>query len=294
MDSQLQSAFRWHLQNMPIAHKGNFVRQDQRGRHAEFALIAARADIANGKTRYPAPVKPYRAACWQPDQPGLAYVEKPANAGLRFVGRVMAECGGRNGIWDNSDSSGWYTSPYGESDMLCHGVVYQLPGRNGESRFVAGYQFTDCEGGPTLDLRRIYAEPRGFGYASAFETDAARDAAYAADSMAKRAAETEREYQAALQAGARYSDESSDLQAIRQEVLGILAERRALKGTTGYPALCKAITARVRDLLDDMAERREKMHELAGGMFGDLAFYTGDKRLQDAFCEGASLDSFPA
>lgn len=288
MNSKLASAFRWHLQNMPRYRHG-FGDAPR----TVFALAMARRDVAAGKTRYPAPIKPWPAFGAEHDS-GERCATDSDGFGLRFVGRVMAECGGRNGIWDNRDSSGWYTSPYGESDMLCHGVVYQLPGRNGESRFVAGYQFTDCDGGPTLDLSRVYAEPRGFGYASAFETDAARDAAYAADSMAKRAAETEREYQAAWQAGARYSDESSDLQAIRQEVLGILAERRALKGTTGYPALCKAITARVRDLLDDMAERRKIMRNLADGMFGDLAFYTGDKRLQDAFCEGASLDSFPA
>lgn len=275
---ELKSAFRWHRQNN--------IRNG-----AAYALAAARIDVAKGRDRYPAPVKPWPAFGAEHD--GKRCATESDGFGLRFVGRVVAECGGRNGIWDNRDSSGWYTSPYGESDMLCYGVVYQLPGRNGESRFVAGYQFTDCDGGPTLDLSRIYVEPRGFGYASAFETDAARDAAFAADSMAKAAAEAEREYQTAWQAGSRYSDESHDLQAIRQEVLGILAERRALKGQSGYPALCKAITARVRELLDDMAERREKMQELASGMFGDLAFYTADKNLAAAFNEGAGESVLP-
>lgn len=34
--------------------------------------------------------------------------------------------------------------------------------------------------------------------------------------------------------------------------------------------------------------------DLAQGDYSPLIFWTGDKRLQDAFCEGASLDSFPA
>lgn len=288
---ELKAAFRWHLQNMPRYRHG-FGEGLADAPRTVFALAMARRDVAAGITRYPAPIKPWPAFGAEHDG-GKRCATESDGFGLRFVGRVMADCGGRNGIWDNRDSSGWYTSPYGESDMLCHGVVYQLPGRNGESRFVAGYQFTDCDGGPTLDLSRIYAEPRGFGYASAFETDAARDAAHAADSMAKAAAEAEREYQAAWQAGSRYSAESCDLKAIRQEVWGILAERRALKGTTGYPALCKATAARVRDLLDDMAERRDKMRELANGMFGDLAFHTGDKNLAAAFNEGAGESVLP-
>lgn len=310
MSTDLQTAFRWHLQNprRVVTARGlafpNWTRTID-------ALMQARADIANGKTRYPAPIKPYRAASWQPDRPGLAYIEKPENAGLRFVGRVEADCGGRNGIWDNRDSSGWYTSPYGESDMLCHGVVYQLPGRNGESRFVAGYAFSDDEGA-TLDLRRIYAEPSAWfepvrksatGYSmggywtwqdNPRETDAARDAAFAADSMAKHAAESEREYQTAWRAGAEWADETAALATVREKIRGILQERRQLRCTAGYPADCGAITARVRDLLADLQERRNRRDELAQGDWKHLIFWPGDKRLAAAFNDGAGEIVLPA
>ena len=229
--------------------------------------------------------------------------------GLRLVGRVEADCGGRNGIWAKCESSGWYADEC--MDNLCFGLVYQLPGRNGESRFVAGYAFTeDC--GVTLDLSRVYAEPAAFlepvrksatGYTmggywtwqdNPREMDAARDAAFAADSMAKPAAESEREYQTAWRAGAEWSDETADIAAVREEIRDILQDRRQLRGTAGYPALCGAITARVRDLLADLQERRNQRDELAQGERKHLIFWPGDKCLAAAFNDGAGEQVLPA
>lgn len=210
MDSKLKAAFRWHLQNMP-RHRHGFGEGLADAPRAVFALAMARRDLAAGIARYPAPVKPF-PAFGAPDDSGRRWTEKPEAAGLRLVGRVMADCGGRNGIWDSRETSGWYADEC--QDNLCYGLAYQLPGRNGESRFVAGYAFSeDC--GVTLDLSRIYAEPAAWfepvrksatGYAmggywtwqdNPREMDAARDAAYSADSMAKAAAEAEREYRIA-------------------------------------------------------------------------------------------------
>lgn len=245
---------------------------------------------------------PELKAAWQDDKRQLAYVENPANAGLRYVGRVEADTP-RGNIWDNREQSGWYTDPYGDTFRdgtgLCYGVVYQLPARDGVARFVAGYQFGGVDGGPTLDLGTIFQKPRGDGYAAPQDLDAARDAARAADSMAKHAAEEEREYQFAWQAGSAYLDASNDLATIRAEIRGILQERRqamnnAALTDSGYFALCDAIRKRVADLLEDMHKRRRVMRELANGDHDSLIFYPGDKRLRDAFCEGAELDKFPA
>ena len=74
----------------------------------------------------------------------------------------------------------------------------------------------------------------------------------------------------------------------------ILSERRAVKGKGNYPALCAAIRSQVESLLETIAEARTKRAELAEGERTDLFFCPGEKRLQDAFCEGAGLDSIPA
>ena len=230
---------------------------------------------------------------------GLAYVEKPESVGLRLVGKVEAECGGRNGYWSKRETCGWYTDPYGDvfrdGTGLCWGVVYQLAGRKGESRFVAGYQFGGFDDGPTLDLGTIYTEPRGDYDASPTELDAARDAARSADSMAQHAAEEEREYQTAWQAGSAYASEGESIAEARQAALAILTERHSVKGDkAAYPALCAAIRDRVADLLSTISEARAKRANLAAGDEPDLYFYSGEKRLRDAFCEGAGIESFPA
>lgn len=277
MDSKLKAAFRWHRQNN--------IRNG-----AAYALAAARIDVANGRERYPAPLKPF-PAFGAPNDSGHRWTENPEAAGLRLVGRVEADCGGRNGIWDKRESSGWYADECQYN--LCFGLVYQLPGRKGESRFVAGYAFSRACG-VALDLNRVYVEPRGFGYASAFEIDAARDAAFSADSMARIAAESEREYQTAWRAGVKYADEISEIDAVRAEIRDILQERRQLRGTAGYPALCGAITARVRDLLADLQERRNRRDELVQGEWKHLIFWPGDKRLAAAFNDGAGETVLPA
>ena len=302
MTPELKAAFRWHMQN-PRRHVTSHGLAFPKDYRAIDAIELARQDVAAGKRRYPAPVKPYPAVSWQGDTRTLAYVENLADAGLRYVGRVEADTP-RGNVWDNHEESGWITDPYGDTFRdgtgLCYGVVYQLPARNGMARFVAGYQFGGVDGGLTLDLGTIYQSESMRGEdVSPQEHDAARDAARAADSMAKHAAEEERDYQTAWQAGSRYADESSDLQTIRAEIRGILQERRqamhnAALTDSGYFALCDAIRQRVADLLEDMHERRRVMRELANGDHDSLIFYPGDKRLQDAFCDGAGLDKFPA
>lgn len=296
MSTDLQTAFRFHLQNMPRYRHG-FGEGLADAPRTVFALAMARRDVAAGINRYPAPVKGNAMrAGYDADKPGSVYVENPERYGLRLVGRVVADC--RRDVWDKRGNSGWYDNPYGESfkggSGLIYGLVYQLPAHKGQSRFVAAYQNGANDSGALIDFGTIYASGTGGTWGSAQDDDDARDAARAADSMAQRAAETEREYRTAWAAGARYSDESGDLQSIRQEIIGILAERRALKGTTGYPALCKAITARVRDLLGDMSERRKIMRNLADGEHSPLIFWPGDKRLAEAFNDGAGEQVLPA
>lgn len=195
------------------------------------------------------------------------------------------------------EHTGWYDNPHGESfrdgSGLCFGVVCQLPGRNGRARYVAGYQFGDWEGGPTLDLTMIYESPAESSWDA---PDALTDAARAADSMAETMAEKEREYQTAWGAGSAYADKLEQEAAARAEALAILEERRAVRDMMSalYPALCDTIRGRVAALVETIRESRQERAELASGDSEPFYFWTGEERLQGAFCEGAGLDKFPA
>lgn len=292
----IQSAFRHHLQTQTAMAWGV-----KPGMMAKHCLTLARQDVAAGKARYPAPMTGHKMrAGHDSDKPGSVYIENPESFGLRLVGRVATEPGGRNGYFSND--GGWFDNPHGESsrdgDGLIYGLVYQMRGQNGQARFVAAYQNGCNDSGALFDFSTIYTASRDDSYwvANGDKDDIAglREAARAADHMAEKAAESEREYRTAWRAGSDYEQEGETIAEARQEALAILSERRAVKGKGNYPALCAAIRSQVESLLETIAEARTKRADLANGDADGLYFWTGDKRLQDAFCEGASLDSFPA
>lgn len=294
---ELKRAFRWHMQEArdreqkiqrgQIAEFSVKVQRDRdslmRGKAAR-ALHEARADVAQGKARYPVGFVPFGARG--------GYREE--GDGLRYVGRVSAEF--RRGPFGGRESEGWLTLPGGETyrdgSGLCFGVVYRLPGRRGESRYVAGYEFGGCDGGPTLDLKRIFANERGASYwdGSAPDTKASRAAARHADSLAKAAAEEEREYQTAWTAGQLWQESQSEVTETRAELRALLAERRAVKGAGAYPALCAAIRSQVAQLWHQIHKAREAMRELAEGDSENLIFWPGDARLREAFNDGAGQE----
>lgn len=265
---------------------------------AHVALARTRDDVAAGKIRYPGPIGP--AVYWQTGRPGLAYIKDPDAAGLRFIGRVAPDCGGRNGYWDDREIGGWYTDPDGlvdrDGEGLCWGVVYQLPGRDGYARYVAGYQMGGHDDGPTIDFGNIIAEYVGdhtYMYCRPRDTDGAREAARIADAMARRAAERAREYQTAWAAGAMWADRADTVARARETIRELLAERRQARaaGIANYSAICAAIRDRVAGLLDDIRDAREEMRELAAGEFDRdncwRGFWTGDPDLAAAFNDAA-------
>lgn len=305
MDSKLINAFKFRMRDS-AARPAFYYAEGYNGRNAwpekahgiaREALARARRDVAEGKTRYPSGYRSGNGVSWRPDQPGIAYVDKPESVGLRFVGHVVPEMR-RGDVWDSRGNTGWHTDPYGDvfrdGTGLAWGEVYQLPGRKGETRFVAGYRFGGCDGGPTLDFGRIYVEPRGDWEVDVMTCDAAIDAARAADSLAEHAAEDEREYQTAWQAGSRWNDLAELISDARKKALAILAERHKVKGFDASPVLCEVIRDKIRDLVDSIAESRAEQRTLAEGDCPDLYFWNGDQRLRDAFMEGAGLDKFPA
>ena len=203
---ELKDAFQFHMRHLATRRPAKHWIDGKPQTHAIQAIASARADVAAGKTRYPAPVKGHAMrAGHDSDKPKSVYVESPESFGLRLVGRVSPEF--RRGPFDGRDCEGWITDPYGyvsrDGSGLIYGLVYQLPARKGQSRFVAAYQVGDTDSGALIDFGTIYTSASGAGgtWGSAQDDDDARDAARAADSMAKAAAEAEREYQTAWQAG---------------------------------------------------------------------------------------------
>lgn len=266
-------------------------------RNAPYALKLARADVAAGKARYPFTAvsgRPWGGVSWQADKPGLAHVDNPESHGFRLVGEVNSEPRGGD-WWNTRGKSGWIADPYGDYSLksgwgLCWGVVYQLPGRRGTSRFVAGYVFGDTDGGPTLDLGTVYSEAMGgdWGYCSATDLDAARDAARAANHMAEQAAERERLYQAAASAGARWAELGDEIRDMGKTLNAMVRDcRKARALASDFPAIRDAMAARYAGLLSDIRKARAKRDKLKSGDIEPLYFYPGDKESIDAFNESA-------
>lgn len=259
---------------------------------AMMALIHARADVAaetwrgGGEGIYP-------AVSWDRDRPGIGHVLSIERAGLRLVGRVVPESYGGRDCWDKRGETGWFTDPSGDvfqdGHGYCWGAVYQLPSRNGKVRFVAGYEFGGTDAGPTVDFRTIYKglpdsnDPADCG--------AARKAAYAADDMAREAAESECRYQTAWQAGQLWAELGEEVAELRGQLRAVLAERRAVKGVADVPTICSTLRDAVSDILQEVAEKRRDRAKLAKGDYDRdryLGFWTGDPDLRAAFNDGAS------
>ena len=190
----------------------------------------------------------------QPERPEYAWVEKPTKNGLRLVGfadeiakRDYAHCGG---IGHN----GWYIDDF--QDVVYRGVVYQLPGKHGKARYLAGYAdpYNDAA---FLGLGRVF---EGLP-----DPDTARDAAYAADAIAERAAEREREFNEVANARFQYDTIPAELSQVRRDIIHIAAEARLARQFVQSETLCAVVRKSVRALLDQREKLIAKRQKLADG-----------------------------
>lgn len=294
MKTELLNAYRYHRKNYRSNGTAVFYL-------ATRALELARADVAAGKVRYPS--EHFESACKSTVEPGVRYVTRPDFFGLRFVGNVEAEA--RRNVWAKGDDSGWFTDPHGDvfkdGTGLCRGVVYQLPGRDGTARFVAGYEFGGTDGGPTIDFGTIFEGEAESYNEYPTELDAAKDAARMADEHARVAAEREHEYQTAWAAGNLYAQEVESIESATAESRAILAELRTMrKAPIAGPTdnLCNAIRRHLAALRGTIEAARVQRDALAAGDYSDghtwLGFSTRDESHRAAFCDAAGLDAFPS
>ena len=129
---------------------------------------------------------------WSDERKLLYLWCSPRELGLRIVGFVVPEPNRRNGhvFMEKNDIGhlGWFTNLDGEWSQggggLVWGCVFQLPGRKGVARMVAGYK-VGGEDSITLDLSMTYEEATDECSVHLESLDAAYEAARAADDMAE-------------------------------------------------------------------------------------------------------------
>lgn len=174
------------------------------------------------------------------------------------------------GHYDNGDGEA-----FNDGTGLVWGVVARLPARDGEERFLAGYQLGGMDSGVSIDLESL--------------TDCERDAARRADSLAENAAAAEREYKDAWRAGATWAELGETIADARRAALALLAERREARkqGGEALPAICRAIHDSVSGHVETIRDARKERADIA-----DAAAYYG-KQERAAFHD-ASGEALPA
>jgi hypothetical protein len=237
-DSKLAQAYLYH-------------RQD--GARAPAALRYARQDVAAGKSRYPAPIGSTGGGVWQ--EPETMPRHTSADRRAYYCDNWPAgwrDAGDAGEVYRNLGHTGWHEDPDGMGGV-CRGRVLQLPARDGVPQYVPGTYSTESDGVTLYPLDR-YEEPE--------------EAARAADGYAERAAEVEREYREAWNAGTDATQAGEEAREARKEALGILADlRTARRAVADYltgedraaaERLCGMLRASALALVDDWREAREK------------------------------------
>lgn len=268
MPNTFYNLFRYHRQNSNKAIR---------------ALELARVDMAEKKTRYP---KYAGNGIGARSSDGLQWIERPQDIGLRFVGFSDDLAGRAVG------HTGWYTRDEC-FDSVYRGAVYQFPARDGSPVYVTGYRagsnsrkrgWSDECGTESARLELCSPIYGGTGGRESND-DGIRDAAMLADEHARVAAEHEREYQEAWQAGADYAQLAEDIADARREFLELRAEiKSAPRPANETPSICATLRAQCESLVQTIRDARDKRDKLRDG------YYSAD--MKAAFNDGASESVF--
>ena len=239
------------------------------------------ATIAHHRARYPSDKRrPWPLRHMSPGMGGKPgdnerWCEDPAALGMRWIGWSDELLSGRA-----YDHRGWYTEDDGWSGEVMRGCVWQLTGRKGASRYLAGYRhgstnrngrWTDAaynsdNGATVLDVATVYIAPSGdedsyYHSRGGDASDAIRDAAIAADGMAESNAERERDYQRAWQLARQWDEERDSLRTTRQAIADhcrLLRDARKHKSALDIAALRPGLES----LCNDYDETQETMNNL--------------------------------
>jgi hypothetical protein len=166
---------------------------------------------------------------WKSPAGMLRWIESPEACGL-------VDAGFADKISGHIDYNGWYTNEF--FDETLRGIVYKLPGRRG---YLAGYADPHNRGAACLAIEAI---------------DDIDDAARTADRIAELVAESEREYNAAMDAVREARQALEDARTHARECLDVVRQHRALGlvNPAEYGEACEALD-------DAMADFRAKRDE---------------------------------
>lgn len=221
MDSKLRDAYRYHRHG-----KRSGLAQAVA---ASRALELARKDVSDGMARYPSSLgNPWNPRFAAYGEKHLRWIENTERAGLRFVGFADEIVSLRH--------NGWYADEF--QDEIYRGAVYQLPARRGESVYIYGYDDPNNEGAALLS----------FDWTADKE-----DAARWADSLAERAAGSDRECREAQHARMMYEDAGEELKSLRRRLMALCRELRDEANLP--PEIC----ATLREAIGSKWERRGEL-----------------------------------
>lgn len=191
---------------------------------------------------------------------GLRWIEN-INKGWRLIGFA-------DEINPGISHRGWFTD-VDFQDEVFRGIVYQLPTRKGQQIFFVGYADPN-----NSDAAR--GEVRAF--------DDKEDAGYAADSIAERCAEDERDYQEVWRLGQTFSDCLVTVETERETRKTLFAELRVVNGSLNEntPTLCKIIKDRIRKTRRNIRAAYDTRKEIVAD-----TYLCGNSL--DAFADGAGL-----
>lgn len=249
--------------------RSNFKYWLKRGYKAIDAIERARADVASNKRRYPIDLTHRNSYFSAYGSERMLWIERPENYGLRRVGYC-------DEVSSAIRHRGWYLDDYCYETV--RGSVYQLPSKNRERRFIAAYDDPWNKEPVCADLETIY--------------DCEIAAARAADSIAERMAERERDYRRAFQAGVMYAETVEEIKETRDRIKSLLAERKAAKNLQSmFPTICATLRERISNMLETLRELRDKRDRLRSGDYSEGDYWYGfslrDSELVTAFNDGA-------
>jgi hypothetical protein len=165
-----------------------------------------------------------------------------AAKGLRVVGAVH-DIARREGWRFNHE--GWYVDNF--RDETTHGIVLQLPSRDGKPLYVPACSDPWNDGCCTADFHST--------------TDTLRDAMHAADGMAERYAEDAREDDAKFQAEQQIEDKRSEICDARKLASLLVADLRTA-GHTLPPSTRNVVRSRIRALRSEVERAHERIVKL--------------------------------
>ena len=177
-----------------------------------------------------------------PERAARRFFQSELDTGLRRVG------------WSDEHlqlrHTGWYADNYREETF--RGVIFRLPARSGgKERFIAGYG-ESMNDGFVLDLSYIWE-------------DDLIGAAQGADSLARRTAENNREFEAQEAANLRIEEIGEELKSIRTEILDLCqAIRKACPEIGEHTPIRSALRGTLQRLLRDrvsLLAERDKLEE---------------------------------